>query len=247
MSELARYTKLKTAVSFFLDQNDKSIGDFDKCWLLAFRAMNVMGFAAAWEIKTIRVPVEQNLTVPLPPDYISWSKIGVMNNNGEISAIKINTELTTFRDNNPNRLSDLTPDVNNSWIGGLCNFPYFVNYYGGSGYYTTPIFGLGNGLIQYSECRVDEKNGVIILPPIYPYPDIMIEYISAPQKDDDYQIETCLVEAVIAFIEWKMKLNTEANFYARFTEGRRSLPNKRVTLQQLNQAIRQNHGFKIKN
>jgi hypothetical protein len=244
MTDITRYTPLKRIVSMFLDQQDKSIGDWDKCWLMAFRALSVMKFAATAEVKTVRLPVNGNLTVTLPSDYISWSKIGVMNNNGEIAALKINNQLTTFRDNNPNRLEALTPDVNNGF--GLSTFPYFVNYYGGNGYYCAPLFGLGSGLIQYSECRVDEKNGVIILAPDYPFPDLMLEYISCPERDEDYQIETCLVEAVIAFIEWKMKLNTEQNFYARFTEGRRSLPNKRVTLQELNQAIRQNTGFKIK-
>lgn len=245
MADLTRYTKLKRIVGFFLDENDKSIGDADKIWLLCFRAYTVMGFSAAWEVKTVRLPINGNLTVTIPADYISWSKIGIMNNNNEISALKINNQLTTFRDNNPQRLQDLAQDVNNGI--GLADFPYFVNYYGGNGYYTAPLFGLGNGLIQYSECRIDEKNGVIILPTDYPFPDLMLEYISCPERDEDYQIETCLVEAVIAFIEWKMKLNTEQNFYARFTEGRRSLPNKRVTLQELNQAIRQNSGYKIKN
>lgn len=245
MSELSRYTKMKTVVSFFLDEYDKTIADFDKAWKFSFRGMVVMGYAASWEPLTVRLPVNGNLTVTIPSDKMMWSKIGVMNNNGEISALKINPQLSTFRDNNPQRLEDITPDVNN--VLGLSNLPYFVNYYGGNGYYNAPLFGLGNGLIQYSECRVDEKNNVIVLPPSYPFPDIMLEYISCPEKNDDYQIETCLQEALIAFIAWKFKLNSEQNFYARFTEGRRSLPNKRVTLQELNQAIRQNHGYKIKN
>src|ERR1700760_132522 len=199
-SDISKYTPLKRIVSYFLDEYDKNIGDFDKAWGFAFRGFIVMGYSASWEILSVRLPVNGNLTVTIPSDCIMWIKIGVMNNNGEISSIKINNQLSTFRDNNPNRLSDLTPDVNNSWVGGLCNFPYFVNYYGGAGYYTTPIFGLGNGLIQYSECRVDEKNGLINFPPIYLFPNLMLENILCPQKNNFQLEKNRLQEALIAFI-----------------------------------------------
>ncbi len=246
MKGTGKYTPLKTVVAYALDANNLSIAEFDKAWLIAFRGFNLMGIQCAWEPKTVRLPVLPNMTVPLPADYVSWSKIGVMNNNGEISCFNINNSLTTFRDNNPQRLEDLAPDVNNSF-NQLFGFPYFLNYYGsGVGYYAIPFFGLGNGEITYSDCRVDEKNNVIVLPMNYPFADIMLEYVSCPQDDEDYEIYTCLVEATIAFIEWKMKLNTEQNFYARFIEGRRALPNKRVTVQELNNMIRNPHGYKIK-
>lgn len=246
MNGISRYTKLKAIVSMFLDTVDKSVASFDKAWIMAFRGYQLCGFQCTWEPKTVRLPVLPNMTVPLPADYIMWSKIGVLNNSNEISCFKINNNLTTFRDNNPQRLEDLTPDVNNSF-NYLFGFPYFLNYYGGAGYYySVPYFGLGNGEITFGECRVDEQNGVIILPTTYAFPDIMLEYISSPQQDDDYAVESCMTEAIIAFIEWKMKLNTEANFYARLLESRRSLPNKRVSLQELNNAIRDSNGFKLK-
>lgn len=168
-----------------------------------------------------------------------------MGSNGQVSTLKINKSISTWRDNNPNRIEAITPDVNNAFFTGLPGFPYFINYYS-NGYYT-PLFGLGNGLIQYSECTVDEKNHLIVLSPQYPFPDIMLEYVSSPEKDDDYTIHTCLQEALIAFLEWKFKLGTRKDFYAAFDEGRRSLPNKRVTLQEINDSIRSQHGFKVKN
>lgn len=244
MSDISRYTPLKECVAFFLDINKKSDRERDTAWLTAFRALRVMGFSATWEPKTIRIPVNANLTVTLPSDYITWTKIGVLNASNEISTLKINRSLTKYKDNNPNRQDYLTPDVptNNFW--NIALNPFYLNYYFGNWY--TPLFGLGNGLVQFADIVVDEKNNVIVLGPTYPFNDIMLEYISCPERDEDYMVETCLAEAVIAFIEWKFKLGTEQNFYARFKEGRRSLPGKRFTLQEANQAIRENAGYKLK-
>lgn len=245
MSDISLYVKLKRVVSMFLDANDKSMGDFDKAWIIAFRGMTTMGFSAEWEAKTVRLPVNGNLTVTFPSDYIMWNRIGVMNASGEISTLKINDSLTTFKDNNPNRIAQIYPDIPTLDLNGVIINPFYLGYYFGNWY--GPLFGLGNGLVQYGDIRIDEKNGLIVLSPQYPYNDIMLEYVNCPQKDEDYQVHTCLQEALIAFLEWKFKLGTEPAFYARFREGRRSLPKKRVTLQQLNQVIRETHGFKVKN
>lgn len=244
-SDIALYTPLKTMVSFFLDEHKKSDGDFDRNWVLAFRALVLMGFQCTWEPLTVRLPLNGNQTATLPSDFITWTKIGILNASGEVSPLRVNKALTKLRDSNPNRLNYMTPDTPDLDFGNLVLNPYFLNYYFGNWY--TPLFGLGNGLVQYGEIVVDEKNGVIVFGPNYNFSDVMLEYISSPQKNGDYQIETCMTEAVIAFLEWKNKLNTEANFYARFREGRRSLPNKRITLQEINEAIRHNSGFKLKN
>ncbi len=244
MSEISRHTPLKECVAFFLDINSKSDRERDKAWLTAFRGYRVMGFAATWEPKTLRLPVNGNMTVTLPPDFISWTKIGVLNASNEISTLKINRSLTKYKDTNPNRQDHLNPDVPTTNFWNIALNPFYLNYYFGNWY--TPLYGLGNGLVQFSDIVVDEKNNVIVLGPSYPFNDIMLEYISSPEKDDDYMIETCLAEAVMAFIEWKFKLGTEQNFYARFKEGRRSLPGKRFTLQEANQAIRENAGYKLK-
>ncbi len=242
MSDVGKYTPLKTIVGYFLDQYDKSMGDFDKCWILAFRALVNIGFNIMFEPKTLRLQVNGNQTVTLPSDYITWTKIGILNGSSEVSTLRVNRSLTTLKDNNPNRLSYLTPDINDQDFSNFVLNPYYLNYYFGNWY--TPLFGLGNGLVQYGECVVDEKNKVIILGPQYPFDDLLLEYISSPQRDDDYQVETVCQEAVIAFIAWKMRLATEVEFYTRLREARRML--KPVRLQDINQAIREQQGFKVK-
>jgi len=170
---------------------------------------------------------------------MSWTKIGIMTDNGQISTLKINNALSTLKDTNPNRVSHLEADINSN-VNLLINSPYYFNY-NYNGIYQT-LFGVGGGLIQYGECRVDEKNRVIILPTDFKYDSILIEYLSAPEKDSDYQIQTVLQEAIIAFIAWKFKFTDRTPFYAAAVEGRRALPGKKVTLQRVNQVIRESSG-----
>src|SRR5450631_1107453 len=144
-----------------------------------------------------------------------------MNASGEVSPIKINKSLSTFRDTNPGRLGKITSDAGQSDFSTFPFSPYFLNYFAGNFY--SPLFGIGNGLLQAGECRVDEDNQVIVLSPAYTYPDIILKYISSPVKNDDYQIEIVCQEAVISFIEWKMKLGTEESYYARLREARRKM------------------------
>lgn len=244
MADLGIYTHLMTIVSYAADELDKSSGDIDKMWLLSFRGMTMMTFSFAGQTQTVRLPVLPNKTVMFPPALLSWSKIGLLDDKGQINTLKINNALTTFRDNNPNRISNLSsPDINNS-VGDLALVPYYSNYYYGGGCYQ--LYGLGNGVITYGDCKVDELNRVIILSPDFKYDSIMIECIMSPQKDYDYQVPTCLQEAIIAFIKWKLKLGSREEFYAAAIEGRRSLPKKKAILQTINQVIRESDGFKLR-
>lgn len=243
MSDLGFYTPLKTIVSYTLDEMDKSMGDFDKAWIFSFRALVDLGYNISFEPKTIRIPVNPNKTVTLPPDYLGWTKVGVLNSNGEVSTLKVNNALTTYKDNNPNRISELTSDIQNT-VPMILGFPFFFNYFDNGLYYN--LYGVGGGLIQYGECRIDERNAVIILNTDFRFDSVILEYLSSPQKDGDYQIETTLQEAVIAFIKWKFKQATDQEYYARCIEARRRLNNKKVSLQIINQVLREPNGMKLR-
>lgn len=242
-SDIGFYTPLRTIVAYALDEENKSMGDQDRMWVLGLRGLTMMNFDISAQPKTVRLPVSANKTVPFPADLISWSKIGVLDSEGQISTLRINNSLTTFRDNNPNRLSQLTPDITAPVIAQP-TFPYYANFYYNGGLYQ--LFGLGNGVITYGDCKVDEGNRVIILSPDFKYDSIMIEYVSSPQKDVDYQVQTCLQEAIIMFIRWKMKLAKREEFFAEAIAARRRLNNKKVILQTLNQVLRESNGMKLR-
>lgn len=237
----AKYIPIKQCVAMFLDQYGKSDGDRDKAWVMAFRGLENMYYNTTAEPKTVRVIVQPNKVAYFPPDYVVWVKIGIENNNGEISTLKINNSLTTFRDTNPNRLSSLNAQINDGW-GGNVNAPYF-NYFNNGQFQT--FFGTGSaGVITFGECRVDEKNNVIVLPPTFPYDSLLLEYVSCPEKDEDYLVDVRLREAVITFIAWKFKLDTRENFYAAQVEARRMI--RPLKMQTFEQVIRENERMTLK-
>jgi hypothetical protein len=241
---MEKYVPLKELVAMALDANNKSIKDFDKCWIIAFRALRQLNFSVAAEPKSCRLPVKANKTVDLPADYKALSKIGVVNDRGEIVSLAHNSGLSIFRDNNPNRLTQLFSAIGASSDPVVIPNTLYLNFYDNGSY--SHLFGVGGGLITYGEYRLDEQNSVIVLNETFAYSDVIIEYISSPIEDGDYMVPECLSEAVIAFIEWKLKLGTEQAFYARIVEGRRSLPGQRVTLQQVHQVLRETGGQYLK-
>lgn len=236
----AKYESIQAVVSYFLDQYDKSIGDQDKAYLMAYRGLSNMHYNTIAEPKTVRLPVNANQTVYLPADYTAWVKIGILNNNGEVSVLRVNNALTTFRDDNANRLSLLTADVNDGWIGNR-DAP-FLNYFNNGIY--APLYGIGGGLVTFGDCRVDEKNNIIVLGTTFRYPHVILEYISCPEKDQEYMVDVRLREALVAFIAWKFNLDSRQNFYAAQVEARRMI--NPIKMQSFEQVIRENQKFCIK-
>lgn len=242
-TDITQYVPLKTIVSYTLDETKQSIGSFDENWILAFRALVDMFIDVTAEAITVRIPVSANKTVTLPPDYISWVKIGILNANGEVSTLKINDALTTYQDTNPNRIEKLTSDISDA-APLLLGSPFYINYYYNNTY--QPLFGVGGGLIQYGECRVDDANNLIVLSPDFRFDSVILEYISSPKNNGDYQVPIIAQEAIIAFIKWKSKSGTREEYYAAKIETRRRMPKKKVSLQKINQVLRESEAQKLR-
>jgi hypothetical protein len=243
MADIEAYTPIKTMAAYFLDEVDKSSADIDKIWLLMLRGLVKLRYAFAAEPETIRVPVPANKIVSFPNGLLKWSKIGLLNESGEVSTLKINTGLTTWRDESPLRITDLASANINDAVGQLAAAPLYLNYYYNNCYYN--LFGLGNGLIQYGECRIDEGKRLIVLSLDFQYDSILIEGIYAPEKTGgDYLVPTSLMETMIAFAKWKTGHGTRQEFYAEATESRRTI--KPVNLQNINQVIRESQAMKLR-
>lgn len=242
-TDIEQYVPLKRIVSYMIDETNESIGSFDRAWVLAFRGLVDMLFDVTAEPLTVRLPLLGNKTVPFPSDYLAWVKIGVLNENGEVSTLKINNALTTFKDTNPNRLQQINGDINDA-APLLLGSPFYLNYYYNNTY--QPLFGVGGGLIQYGECRVDDENNIIVLPPDFRFDSIILEYFSSPEKNGDYTVPIVAQEAIIAFIKWKSKTGSRDEYYAAKIEARRRMPKKKVHLQQINQVLRESEGQKLR-
>jgi hypothetical protein len=235
----AKFIDISEVVSMFLDEHDKSVGDEDKAWIFAFRGLSLMHFNTSAEPKTVRLPVLANKTVQFPSDYVKWSKVGILNEKGELITLIINDSLTEFKDTNPSRLTSISADVNTGDIGV---YNSYLNFWNGVAY--SQLFGVGFGLQNFGECRVDEGNNMIVLSPNFRYDKVILEYISCPEKDYDYKIDVRLREALISFIAWKFKLGSRADFYANYIEGDRMM--HPFDVQKFQQVIREGSKFCLK-
>lgn len=238
-NDFQKYTELKRIVSYYLDEQGKSGGDFDQCWILAFRALIDLEQDISAEPISVRLPVMENKTVQIPANCMAWSKIGLLNNKGEVVCLKINNGLSIFKDRNPNRLSQLTPDVRNGF-NSLLGLNYFLNWFDDGLYFN--LFGVGGGMVAYGECRVDDRAGVIVLNEHFRYDHIILEMLVSPEENGEYRVQTALQEAIIAFISWKKKTGPREEYYGAKREARGRLAGKRVILSKINDVLRQPNG-----
>jgi hypothetical protein len=198
-NKITRYVKLSEAVNYYIDEARLTSKEFRRLWVLAFRGLQEIGMDVSWTPKIELLNINPNKTVDLPDDYLDWVRVGIFNPFGELATLRVNEQLTTYRDNNPNRLSDIS-----SPLGADTNYLQYPAWYGywddnGSEHY----FGAGSGLVQAGECKIDTKNSLIILDPQFTYNQVVLEYISSPVMDDDYTIDLKVQEALISFIRWK--------------------------------------------
>lgn len=194
-----QYIKLDSVVNEYIDQSEQSVHKYFKLWQLAFRGLEDMGLDFFYTVKSVKLQVNNNKTVNLPSDYVKYTKIGVLNNKGEIVEIQYNSKLTTFADLLPDRQAK-TQDNNLYTSYGWGN-PCFYNYWAGDTY--TVLYGLPSGGRRVGEFKIDNANNLVILNEHYHYDYLMVEYIATPTDGEDYFIPVQFREALIAWLGWK--------------------------------------------
>ena len=200
---ISMYIKLKDVVLMYSEAARQSDASFLRLWRICFRGFQQMGLNAFWQSKTISIPVNPNITATLPSDFIQWVKIGNFNDVGELQIFSVNENLTTFKDTSANRVSDIASEIGNfaTSLVGQDFWPVSVNTTDGN--YNRQNFGVGSRLLTAGECAVDVTNRVILLNTSFPYPHVILQYISSPEQDDDYSIPIQFQEAMIAWIYWQ--------------------------------------------
>src|SRR5262245_53854851 len=136
-----QWISLDECITAYMDEAELSNHKYFKLWNLAFRAMTELGLDSFYIIRSVKLPVNANLTVPLPVDYLNYSKVGVLNEQGDIIPLGVNNNLTTAFDLSPTRLEQtqdptIPTQFNNSGI-------WWYNYWSGNGF--SNLYGLPSG------------------------------------------------------------------------------------------------------
>ncbi|HET8689437.1 MAG TPA: hypothetical protein VFM18_22730, partial [Methanosarcina sp.] len=151
---------LDTIVTDYLDQSEQSINKYNKIWNIAFRGMEQLGLDFFYRIKSVKLPVTATKTVKLPDDYMQYTKIGLLNSQGEIIPLKFNQKLTNFANLLPNRI-EMVEDNQLDYFGFYNQgSPLFWNYYAQG--YTSNLYGIPSGGYGVGQFNIDVTNGVIV-------------------------------------------------------------------------------------
>lgn len=199
MSDHLSYITVESVVNDYLLESEQGISKYYKVWQLAFRGMDNLGIDFFYYIKAVKLPINSNMTVTLPADFLNWTKVGVLNDRGEIIPLYYNDKLTTYADLWPNRLT-VTRD-NSTIAQGGWGLNTWCNYWNGYSY--TNIYGVPSGAPFVGDFKIDLTNGVILLNERFRYNYLMIEYVSSPQQGIEYYVPVQFREALIAWLFWK--------------------------------------------
>lgn len=193
---------LESVILDYINESEQSSHKYFKLYHIAFRGMEQLGIDFFYQIKTVRINVDSTLTAQLPSDYATYSKIGVLNEQGEIIPFTSNSNLSLFKGNSPNRVSRLQEGDYTALYdpSSLC----FCNYWNGFGY--ANLYGAAYGIPTNGyngNFRIDEYNQVIVLDPSFNYTDIILEYTAFPKEGEKYFIPAVFREALISWLSWK--------------------------------------------
>lgn len=194
-----QWITVDSVVNRYLDRSEQSNHKYYKCWHLAFEGMQKLGIDFFYSVKAVKLPINANLTVTLPADYLNYSKIGVLNQQGEIIPMGVNNTLTTAFDLQPTRLQqtqDQTIPTQEQ-----ANGAGWYNYW--NGYTMSTIYGIPSGAPFIGSFKIDNANGVIVLDEYFSYPYLMLEYIASPKEGEEYYLPEQFDVALMWYIAWQ--------------------------------------------
>jgi len=190
---------LDECITDYLTESEQGNHKYFKLWNLAYRGMQELGLDFFYSIKSVKLPINPNYTVTLPADYLKYSKVGVLNNQGEIIPLSVNNNLTTAFDMQPSRVSQT--DDPTVVTGYSPQGIVWWNYW--NGYGLSNLYGLPSGSPFVGEFKIDEKNGVIVLGQYFSFEYVMLEYVAVPVAGGEYYVPMQFREALIAYLRWK--------------------------------------------
>ncbi len=198
MGQHQAWISIDEAINAYIDESEQSVHKFFKLWQLSFRLMTDLGLDFFYQIKSVKLPINPNFTVDLPSDYLKYSKVGVLNDVGEIITLKYNDKLTSYAEFLPDRL-EKTQD-NTLFNFYQFNSPIWYNFWTGNSFST--LYGMPSGAPFVGNFKIDNNAGVILLNETFQYEYLMLEYIAEPQQGQQYYIPIQFKEAMIAGLAW---------------------------------------------
>jgi hypothetical protein len=224
---------LREIVSSLIDSQDASIHSFRRLYNMGVFGMKTeFNLDVKGKLKTVLLSVSPNKTAEFPSDYISYSKIGVVNGKGEIACFKRNNQLTNYHQeyySQNSRTKGVPYLPGYGTVDGLNGGGYFdyngfayLNYnYSGTNY---NLFGIGSGTASIGEYKVDDAARVILFGQHFYYDEVLLEYLSdgSDEENDDYYVDVRMAEAVKSYLRWQNAIDMPKKYSPSQIQGYKS-------------------------
>ena len=207
---------LKTIVAELIDSKDSSSHEFRRMYNIGVRGVREFNTDIVGNFSTKLLDVNANKTADLPEDYVSYSKMGVINEKGEIVTLRSNPQLSNYNIGhplNPDRFEGVPGIGAVSYPAIPYNYPYiYYNFFVSNQSFN--LFGLAGGGQDIGQYKVDEECGIIIFGPYFKYEKVLLEYLGDGMDRDcnDYMIDSRAAEAMLAYIRWKTALDNPKKY-----------------------------------
>ena len=203
MSQHQSWISLDSVIYDYINSAELSQNKYFKLFHIAFLGMEDMGLDFFYQVKSVKLPINANKTVTLPPDFLNYNKLGVLNGAGELIPLKYNETLTTFHDLQTTRVAD-TQSENFVNLYSYSS-PVFFNFWNGESYFN--MYGVGGNSLYGGGFKIDIHNGVILLDSSFGYDGLVLEYTASPQEGSEYFIPVQFRMAMIAWLSWQDIIN----------------------------------------
>lgn len=196
----SKYIPLSEVVNSYLNESELSADDnyvrFYRLAVEGYKTEMAGDFAA--QVKTVVLQVLANKTAILPKDYINMSRLGVVNNNGEIATFARNDNLTFNKSCSDDRLDQpeeyQTILDNQQYLYWASANPIGMAY--------SAMYGIGSNA-NIGEFRIDDAGGKIIFNFGFNYARVVLEYLGlCATEDGDFYVDEELTSAIKAYIYW---------------------------------------------
>ena len=192
-----------SCVNDYLNESEQSIHKYAKLYHISFQCLDDLGIDFFYQVKSIKLLVNDNKSVDLPSDYLNYVRVGIPNAAGELIPLTVNEKLTTFNAGNPSRLLDIASNQVGSQTS--ISSPTAPTLYQGSsssGNYGVSFAGLPGG-----QFNIDTASNVILLDPSFSYPQIIMDYVASPMEGEECYIPMQFRQAMITWLAWKDIVN----------------------------------------
>lgn len=223
------YSNLDAIVrSVMVDLKDYTFHNYRPLLHIAAQGFTELNMFVINNVKTVRLPVNENFTVDLPDDYIDYTKIGIVIN-GKVWTLGYNKEIAMPRevDECGETIASLincsadSPENSSQW--GFYFSSHFRN-----GRYVGEIYGMGGGF-NFAYYNIDPEKRQIVLTDGVPKGFIYLEYLSSGvSAEGSTTVPRQAVQAVKEYTHWKNveydfknvpmneRKNREAQYYIQF-------------------------------